>query len=114
MGVGYSFVAGVASPHAFLRSRLERDGCYSGDRPCRIQPDRRAQEPEGGNDEQQWAHALFRPLLQDVLEDLHAGKLAEDEYPYIAQRPPPGADRHCASQMSPDMLLDRTQLIVEA
>ena len=47
------------------------------------------QEPEGDGSEQQWAHAQFRPLLHDVIEDLHAGKLSEDEFPSVSQRSPP-------------------------
>ena len=52
-----------------------------------------AQEPEGDGSEQQWAHAQFRPLLHDVIEDLHAGKLSEDEFPSVAQRAAPSEFR---------------------
>ncbi len=47
------------------------------------------QEPEGDGSEQQWAHAQFRPLLHDVIEELHTGKLSEDEFPSVSQRLPP-------------------------
>ena len=67
---------------------------------CRRPPERRslhAQEPEGDGSEQQWAHAQFRPLLHDVIEDLHAGKLSEDEFPFVTQRAQPSTTWTCAA-----------------
>ena len=44
------------------------------------------QERAAGENEQQWNLSRFVPLMQEVVEDLAAGKLSADEYPFV--RPP--------------------------
>ena len=43
-------------------------------------------EREQGEDEQQFSLARFVPLLAEVVEDAHYGRLPQEEYPYV--RPP--------------------------
>lgn len=50
-----------------------------------------AQEKEAGEGEEQWALSRFVPMLQDILEDLHASKLSHDEFPYLIHPDKAGA-----------------------
>jgi syntaxin-binding protein 1 len=40
---------------------------------------------EGAQTEEQWELSRFYPLLQDIFEDMAAGRLSSDEYPYVRQ-----------------------------
>jgi hypothetical protein len=46
------------------------------------------QDRGGEEGEEQWVLSRFYPLLQDVLEDVVAGRLSDEEYPYVRHPPP--------------------------
>ena len=46
------------------------------------------QDRGGEEGEEQWVLSRFYPLLQDVLEDVIAGRLSDEEYPYVRHPPP--------------------------
>ena len=48
--------------------------------PANVNPE---QEKEAGEGQNQWALSRFVPLIQDILEDMHASKLSQDEFPYL-------------------------------
>ncbi|KAG2501418.1 hypothetical protein HYH03_001201 [Edaphochlamys debaryana] len=62
----------------------------------------------GGGDEEEYTLNRFNPLLLDIVEDLDAGKLSAEEYPYVRQ---PSADAEAeALKVAPSARTNRSGL----